>query len=146
LYKLKYKFVKDLAESLVEYVNPKLPSFLEKFYLTPIPLHGGRQRWRDFNQSELLASFLAEKLKLKLKTGILKREKATRAQVNLSREKRKENVKEAFECIDKDSVRGEGFLLFDDVWTSGATLKNCATVLKRAGAEKVWGLTLARSR
>ena len=94
----------------------------------------------------MLANYLSDKYKIDQAPEILKRKRATKSQVGLSKVLRAENVRFAFECLDKDFVKDKRFLLFDDVWTSGATLKNAGGVLKRAGAKKVWGLTLARAR
>ncbi len=146
LYRLKYKFVKNFAVDLINKLNLSLPDLFLDFYLTPVPLYVRRQNWRGFNQAEVMTELLAHRLKISPKSNILERKKSTKSQVGLSRRERAENVRAAFECSDKEFVRGRQFLLLDDVWTSGATLKNCATVLKRSGAFAVWGLTLARSR
>lgn len=146
LYKLKYKFVKDFSNILISKSKLELPDIFKGYYLIPIPLHYVKKNWRGFNQVEILADLLADKYKINHKPNILIRKKATKSQVGLSKVLRAENVRSAFECSDKDFVKGKQFLLFDDVWTSGATLKTAGTVLKRAGAQKVWGLTLARPR
>lgn len=146
LYQIKYKFVKDFATDLIVNLNLNLPNLFSDFYLASVPLYARRENWRGFNQAQVLNDLLAESLNLSSKSDILVRKKSTKSQVGLSRRKRAENVTGAFECVDKSFAKDKKFLLFDDVWTSGATMRNCNTVLKRAGAEKVWGLTLARSR
>ena len=118
----------------------------QNYYLISVPLYKKRQNWRGFNQVEILAELISTKFGVKYEKGILARKKPTSSQVGLSRKSRMENVRGAFECANKNFVVGKKLLLFDDVWTSGATLKNAGVVLKRAGAEEVWGLTLARSR
>ena len=146
LYRLKYKFVKDFAMDLVGNIKFTLPNFLESYTLITVPLHTNRENWRGFDHTEELARIISEKLNLTHESGILKRKKSTKSQVGLGKKARAENVRYAFEVIDRNKVVGKNFLVFDDVWTSGATLKNCAHSLKRAGAKSVWGLTLARSR
>lgn len=146
LYRLKYKFVKDLAVDLLGNISLNLPSFLESYTLITVPLHVRRENWRGFDHTQELANIISDKLNLDHDTDILRRKKATKSQVGLSKKSRAENVRYAFEVVDKSKTNGKNYLVFDDVWTSGATLRNCATTLKRAGARSVWGLTLARSR
>ena len=146
LYKLKYKFVRDLAEDLLGEASLEKLDIFSGFSVVTVPLHQKRENWRGFDQVRLLAELLAGKLGIEFKESVLVRKKETKAQVGLSREARAENVARAFECVDREFVKDKNLVLFDDVWTSGATLKNAGAELKKAGAAKVWGLTLARSR
>jgi len=75
----------------------------------------------------------------------LVRKRATRPQTGLSVAARRENLRGAFEVVVPEQVRGCGIVLVDDVMTTGATLSACARALHRAGAARVWGLTLARA-
>ena len=112
--------------------------------VTAVPLHWWRRYRRGYNQSELLADQLARQLQIPAKV-LLQRVKPTRPQVHLGHAQRAENVKNAF-VIEKQapSLKGKSVLLIDDVCTTGATLRECAKILKRAGAQSVYGLTLAR--
>lgn len=153
--KLKYKFVKDLAAVLVdltlEYWARYSPQFLEEikkdggegWVVIPVPLHPKRQNWRGFNQSAQLGKLLAQKIGLKYEEA-LKRVKFTKPQVGLKGWKRKQNIKNAFSLSVNHEPITMNYLLIDDVWTTGSTLKECCYVLKRGGAKKVWALTLAR--
>ena len=151
--KLKYRFVSDLAEDLVEVFlsfcgeNKAFGKFCqaENVALVPIPLHPQRFRWRGFNQAELLGQLIAQNLGLKFLPEVLARTKKTLPQVDLMKIDRHKNIKNAF-SLSRNIIISQyrNLVLFDDVWTSGATLKEAAKVLKRNGAEKVWGLTLAR--
>ncbi|MBI4999747.1 ComF family protein [Candidatus Gottesmanbacteria bacterium] len=148
---LKYKFVTDLARELVYLsfggstsaeVEP-----LKETILTPVPLHWWRFHWRGFNQAEILGKMIAKKLGIKFVPDLLVREKSTRPQVELRGKQRQENIVDAFIInprLSQFPISNFQFLIFDDVWTTGATLRVCRNVLKRAGAKKVWGLTLAR--
>lgn len=152
--KLKYRFVSDLAEDLVEIFLSFCGEDVtfarlcqeKKIILVPIPLHQSRLKWRGFNQSELLGKIIAENLDLEIQANILKRVKATKSQFELDKKERQKNIFQAFEInsVFKSQTRGSNFLIFDDVWTSGATLREAGKVLKRNKATKVWGLTLAR--
>jgi ComF family protein len=152
--KLKYKFVRDLASDLVELFlsfggeDKAFWDFCcqERVVLVPIPLHPRRLRWRGFNQAELLGGLIAKNLGIKFAPDLLLRVKNTKPQIELDKDQRQTNIRRAFalnrNC--KLKIKNWNFILFDDVWTSGATLREAGKVLKRNGAKKVWGLTIAR--
>jgi len=75
---------------------------------------------------------------------VLKRHKFTLTQTGSNRNERKENIKGAFEVTDKKKIDGKNIILIDDVYTTGATINECAKTLIKAGAQKVAVLTLAR--
>jgi len=115
----------------------------------PVPLHKFRENWRGFNQAVLLGREFARRFGFKFSDRILERAVDTRPQVELKGKKRRENVKGAFSLNSGIESRGKmlsqrQLLLIDDVWTTGSTLRECGKVLKKAGAGKVWALTLAR--
>ena len=146
IHELKYRFVKDLQE--VARVQLKKSKRLEQldlrfFTLIPIPLSYARKNWRGFNQTEILGKLVAQKLKIPFASDILARTKDTKPQVKLLRKERIRQAKGAFQVGDPKRTPGKNFLVFDDVWTTGATLKETTAVLKRKGASRVWGLTLA---
>lgn len=110
--------------------------------LTYVPLSRNKRRDRKFNQAELLARAVSRENDIPLFRTLEKTEN-TRPQAELSREERLNNVRGSFaweETVDYDSV-----LLIDDVFTTGSTVDECSKVLKDAGAERVYVVTLARS-
>ncbi|MCC7492339.1 MAG: ComF family protein [Fimbriimonadaceae bacterium] len=109
--------------------------------LLPVPLHPWRQWRRGFNQAELLATELATLLARPVLTP-LRRVRATRPQVGLLPAQRRANVAGAFDLAEP-VARGGYYLLVDDVYTTGATLRECARVLRRAGAGAVAAVTVA---
>lgn len=120
--------------------------------IIPVPLHRSRERERGYNQAELLARGLRSKLgKLSangapiLATKILARKSPTAPQSGLHQAARRENVRGAFAVTHPERLRGRNVILVDDVMTTGATVSACAAVLKRAGAQHVVALTLARA-
>lgn len=117
----------------------------QKLILVPIPLFPSRERERGYNQAELLAMDLSKRLGLKT-NNLLKRVKKTVSQVGLSKEDRRKNIKGSFEINEdlKSVIKDHYIFLVDDVFTTGSTLIEASKVLKRHGARKVWGLTLAR--
>lgn len=127
---------------------------LEKvtWLVTPVPLHPRRYRWRGFNQAANFAKSLSQVTHWPYHPDLLKRSKHTKPQSLLKGDERRQNLLGAFEFNNNTSppsnnslLKNYPILLVDDVWTTGTTLKECAKVLKRNGAEKVWALTLART-
>jgi ComF family protein len=113
--------------------------------LVPVPLHRTRHRWRGFNQAELIARHTAKLLALEVSTAVLVRRRDTVSQVGLNREERIANMSDAFRVPHKDVVKDRTIILVDDVMTTGATLSECARVLKKAGAKQVLAATVARA-
>lgn len=106
-----------------------------------VPLAGGRQRRRGFNQATLLARSVGEALDVEPRERLVRRVRSTPAQAGLSAERRHRNLAGAF------AVRGvppEGVLVVDDVTTTGTTLSTVAATLKAAGASRVYALAVAR--
>jgi competence protein ComFC len=153
--KLKYKFVTDLGETILELFlsfcgdNKAFTKFVtqKNVCLVPVPLYWQRKNWRGFNQAELLGKVMAEKLSIGFLPDLLIRVRQTKEQTKLKKEKRLKNVKGAFKFnqeYNSEAMKQLNLVVFDDVWTTGATMKECAQVLKRNHFKKVWGLTLAR--
>ena len=112
--------------------------------IVPVPLHRKRLQMRGFNQSLLLARSVAGRLSIKLDYVSLRRVRATAPQIELKHDERQKNVAGAFEVCRPQTFKGKNVLLIDDVFTTGATVRECAKVLKKAGAA-VCVLTLARA-
>ncbi len=113
--------------------------------IVPVPLHPHRLRERGYNQAALLARELGQSTGLPVAENGLVRMRATRPQVELNAQERKENVSDAFHCSSTE-LKGKRVLLIDDVCTTGATLEACSIALRQVGARSVWGFTLARAR
>jgi len=151
---LKYEYVPDLAEPLgrllaerVRDTELPLPDLV-----LPVPLHPWRERYRGFNQSALVAAaflrhFLPE-LGLPLRTDLLRRTRFTLPQArSRSAAERRKNLRDAFaldSSVEKSELRGKNVWLVDDVATTGATLEECARVLKKSGIARVHGIVVAR--
>ena len=113
--------------------------------LVPVPLHPRKARERGFNQSELLAAGLSRFCGVPLAQRKLARSRYTKTQTRLDVAERRENMRRAFRVATPGYFRGKSVLLIDDVHTTGATVNECARVLKADGAERVDVLTLARA-
>lgn len=111
--------------------------------ITPVPLHTRRFRNRGFNQSELIADELAHFVRLRV-VQLLDRHRYTDSQMTLDRPDRLKNVVGAFTLAPDFEKMPENVIIIDDVATTGATLHECASVLKSHGAKTVWGFVVAR--
>jgi ComF family protein len=118
--------------------------YSEYSLLVPVPLHIKKLRDRGFNQSLLLAKKIGKKHNLPVNFSLLKRQRFTLTQTGLNKAEREKNIKGAFTVAEKEKVAGESIILIDDVYTTGATINECAKVLLKARAKKVAVLTLAR--
>lgn len=150
----KYNFAFDIAvtwEKMIDIFLPEIFSQMnidvDTFTIIPIPLHISRERERGFNQADLVAQFVFKKLltlkRVEYNNKNFIRQKKTNQQAKLNRVDRFDNLKEAFVWVGQKSIP-KNILLIDDVYTSGATMQECARMLKKVGAQKVYGFTLAR--
>ena len=152
----KYKGKVQLTNPLSEILLTAFSLFWEKDcidIILPVPLHIKRFRKRGFNQAYLLVRnwnilggrnpyCLAE---LQIERSLLVRTAATASQTALGRAKRAANIKNAFDLNDRDRIKNKRILLIDDVYTTGATVNECARLLLSYGARQVDILTLARA-
>lgn len=137
--------VKPLGEMVLKYfadINFNTTGWI----LVPIPLHSSKYRKRGFNQAEIIVEAVNKKLNLQIITKALKRTRATDPQITFSGVKREENVKDCFGLGEEiNLVRGKKVILVDDVYTSGATMKEAVKVLKKNGVKEVMGLVVAKT-
>ena len=113
--------------------------------ILPVPLHVNRLRWRGFNQSLLLAQAIGKRHEIAVDPFVLLRTKPTPPQTQLSERERRANVRGAFGVSDPERLAGKRLLVVDDVYTSGATVEECARTLYQGGAQAVDVFTLARA-
>ncbi len=112
--------------------------------IVPIPMHKNRLQQRGYNQAELLATALAEKVGVPCNTQLMTRHRDTPSQVGLTRRQRITNVKGAFQV--NTAIPHQSILLIDDVFTTGATIAMCGQALMKAGARQVFGLTVTTAQ
>lgn len=147
-----FDYLRELTSLSVDQLDSRVElSCLVKFLearpiLVPVPLWPKREKERGFNQAEIIGESFASQHKLSL-GHLLIRVKDTHQQVGRSREERLKAMEGAFRITPRPPFNlrgGENVLLIDDVWTTGATINECAKTLKKAGVEKIWGIVLAR--
>lgn len=139
----KYHRIKRLSKPLSDIIlELKLPRV---DIIVPVSLHKNRLRKREFNQSAVLAKHIAETLGVPMVPDCLTKNRDTSPQVGLKAAERRKKIKKTFEIRSKELVEGKDIMLIDDVFTTGATVRECSKVLKKAGADKVYVITLAHS-
>jgi competence protein ComFC len=111
--------------------------------ITPVPMHHKDEKKRGFNQSCILAKGLSEKTGITFQNTLLKLKRTT-AQAGLNRAERLKNIKNAFSCTKQKYLYNKNILLIDDVFTTGATISECANTLNSCGAGSVTALTIAK--
>ena len=146
---LKYKFndksylYKTFGEFIIK--NKKIFDFIKRYdIIIPVPIHKTRMRERGYNQSELMAREIAKKLGLKFYTDVLIKVKNNKPQSTLSKNKRQENIKDVYKLINSEKIYNKKVLIFDDIYTTGATVNSCVRELEKGKIKKIGILTLAR--
>jgi ComF family protein len=139
---LKHGGRKDGLRAFATWMLEAAPFVSKADQIVPIPLHWTRLWQRGYNQAAWLAAAVAQRAGCRYNPLVLHRHRATPSQNGLSASGRKRNVAGAFGVSEK--LHGQTIVLVDDVMTTGATLNACAMVLKRAGAERVECVALAR--
>lgn len=142
---LKYRGKVALAPALAHLIVDALPAIEPVDCIMPVPLHPRRLREREFNQALLLADVVARRWQIPVSCTNLIRVVPSAPQTTLSRTHRLRNLRGAFAVRHPDAVRDQRILLIDDVWTTGATMNECAKTLRKAGSGHVFALTLART-
>lgn len=127
-----------MVDAFKENFRPK-----KEFVIMPVPMHWQEKLKRGYNQAEILARVVAQKLAISFSDGLIKNRR-TKRQVEVRGKIRASNLKDSFILKGKIRLRQKEIILIDDITTTGATLKECAQILKNAGAKKVWGLVLAK--
>lgn len=145
IHRFKYEGQPQLAEAFAARMSAMwMANDLSADALIPVPLHAARLRERGFNQSLLLARQVSLTVGKPVEGRALQRIRATEQQAHLDAKARQANVRGAF-AVRRDLVEGKAIVLVDDVFTTGATLMECAEVLYQSGAREVTALTLARA-
>jgi ComF family protein len=158
LHLLKYEGMRGIAEHVLGAAMAAAARKLRgdaanDLVVVPVPLFAAREKMRGFNQARLLAEAAVKRLRrlepewaLRLDVQVLERVKDTRALYTLNPTQRRASLRGAFRVADAEAVRGREVMLIDDILTTGATARECARVLKRAGAAKVWVVTTAKAQ
>ncbi len=137
-------FYKLFGSFLLNFMNSN--DYTNFDYIASVPLHKSKMRTRGYNQSELIAKYLSDKLSIPY-ADALKRTKKTTKQSQQSKEDRRKNIKGAFIINSphkNEQIKNSNLLLVDDVYTTGSTADECSKTLLNFGVSKVFVITIAR--
>lgn len=149
LHQFKYNNIAELgvkiSKSAAVLLAPEIrKKSLDFDLVTAVPLSKKRLLWRGFNQSEIIAENIAQKFSWPCDFNLIFRKYNNIPQVGLKGAQRKVNVKDIFKIKNNTLLTNKKVLLVDDVITTGATMQECAKILKEAGAKEVYGLVIAK--
>ena len=140
----KYSFVSDLLPELTQILFEKFPAYLQDFdFLIPVPLHFSRGKSRGFNQANIIAKIINSMTGIPMMKDNLYRRTNTKPQFGLKPKERAQNIKNVFYLKNSVEITGKKICLVDDVATTFSTLNECAKILKKNGAVRVWAIVLA---
>lgn len=145
IYRFKFHNKRYYAELFAEEMAERCGEWIRKQQidvLIPVPLHPSKKRNRGFNQSELLAKELGRILRIPVESDVVLRVKKTLPQKTLGNREREENLQNAFGVRRSWSPKRR-VLLIDDIYTTGNTIHRISKVLKQAGVQKVYFLTIS---
>lgn len=157
--KLKYKYLKEIALELADYANKEIIKnklmLPQMAVLVPVPMYWYKENYRGFNQTKELGKIIAKNLGWEYRPDLLLRKRMSAPQVELKGRERRKNTTNVFALNPNYSpsrrlsraggkLLSTAYVIFDDVYTTGSTMKEACKVMKRNGANKVWGLTIAR--
>ncbi len=146
---IQYKFnnksylYKTFCEFIVK--NKKAFDFIKSYdIIIPVPMHNRKKALRGYNQSELIAKELAKTAKIKIFTDVLIKTKNNKVQSSLNKQDRKNNVKDVYKLVKKEKIYNKKVLIFDDIYTTGATIEACKKEILTANVKSIGILTLAK--
>lgn len=147
---------KKLIHALKYYDNTAIASVFAKImvkmykdiisdadYIIPVPMHKWKRLFRLYNQAQILGAEIAKELNIRMFPDLLIKTKHTKSQTGLSKKNRQMNLRGSVQVT--QSIEGKKVILVDDVMTTGSTVNLCADKLKKAGAEKVIVVCIART-
>lgn len=141
----KLEGISDFLSALLIVYLKKIDLNLSSFYITYIPLYWIKEKQRGFNQAQILAEKIANYFSLPL-LRTLKRIKNTPSQAKSKNfQERQKNIANCFLPINPSEIKGKNFILIDDIYTSGSTIKEAVKVLKENGAKKIIALVVAKA-
>ena len=138
---IKFGFNKSLIRSVIGSCEIELGNDFD--IIVPIPLYFYRENWRGFNQAREIATEVEKLTNIKSESVLVRKQATKQQSLSKTKEERLRNTKDVFGVRTEALVSGKRALLIDDVFTSGATLKEACKALKMAGVASVWGFCLA---
>jgi len=147
IHAMKYQRIYGLVRPLGDLLQQHFPTHWSApppAALVPVPLHRSKLRSREFDQALALARHVSQGVGIPLWADVLVRHRPTLSQVGLNAVERRRNIRDAFTVQKPQCCAGKALLIIDDVYTTGATVQECARLLRQAGATRVDVYTVAR--
>lgn len=146
---LKYKFRQKAylynMFSRIILKDEKILSQIKSYdVIIPIPMFKEKKKRRGYNQTELITKLISKELNINLQDNNLIKIKNTKTQSTLSRNERKENIKNAFFVNNKEEVENKRIIIFDDIFTTGETVNEASRILKKVGAKEILVFVVAK--
>ncbi|MFH0734945.1 MAG: ComF family protein [bacterium] len=139
-YKNNYRIGLFLGNKIAEYYLDNI-SLLKPDVIIPLPLHHVKKAQRGYNQAYYIAKGISKKIHIPVCTSLVIRIKYKETQTFYNLQQRKENIEGAFKVKKTKNIFGKTLLIVDDVITTGATINECAKVLKLAGAKNIYAVS-----
>ena len=145
---LKFSGRKELFKIFAQLIIRKLQMTNEKNFdiIISVPMHETSLKKRGYNQSELMAGYIASNYSIKLVVNNLVKTRETFTQSMLDKRDRVQNLRDAFKIISKKELAGKKILLVDDILTTGSTVNECSKILMESGAKEVIVVTAATGK
>ena len=147
---IEYKFKnkpylgKMFSEFLVK--NEKMCRFFKKYdIIIPVPMTNKKIKERGYNQTEIIAKIISKNIpNIKIQKNILTKYKDNKIQSQLNKKQRQQNVQNVYKLNNGEIIKGKNILIFDDIYTTGATCNECAKTLEGAQPNKIGIITIAK--
>lgn len=140
-YQKRAEYAQFFAEEVVNFLGEEMRGW-KADALVPVPLHKSRLRKRGYNQAELMANLISEKINIPVKTSLIIRCKKTLPQKKLDHLERQNNLKKAFKLVEND-VKLRTIIIIDDIYTTGSTIDAMTKVFCTDSSKKVYFISLA---
>ena len=125
--------------------NENICRFIKKYdIIIPVPIHKNRKKYRGYDQTRLIAKEIAEDLSVEIKFNVLIKKNNIKPQSTLTKLERKQNIKDAYELKNAEGIFNKRILLIDDIYTTGATIEECANTIKKANPKEISAFTIAK--
>ena len=125
--------------------DEKICRFIKNYdIIIPVPIHKKRYKERGYNQTELIASRIAEKLGISIAKDVLIKEINNKPQSELTKLEREQNTKNVYRIQNEQKIKNKNILIMDDIYTTGNTVNECSKMIKQAGARQIAVLTIAK--
>jgi ComF family protein len=144
---MKFSSKAYIAEYFIEILikNEAIKNYLKNFDIViSVPMQKSKKLERGYNQTEIFGIGLAKKINLPCEIDALRKIKDNKTQSLLSSKERMKNVKDVFIVSNFEKIKNKKIILVDDIFTTGATIKECSKILKSAGASKICALVIAK--